>query len=113
MQNIKSAVALPCDGTIPAGDRTVRGFAWSAFGKISKVEYSLDGEKTWNQAQLLEPNNPFVWVRWQFPWQATPGSYTIMMKATDEKGNTQPDKVPWNEQGYLYNAVVPHPIKVT
>ena len=49
---------------------------------------------------------------WEFSWQAAPGSYTIMTRATDEKGNTQPDTVPWNEQGYLYNGVIPHPVKV-
>lgn len=50
---------------------------------------------------------------WASSWQAVVGNRTIMVKATDEKGNTQPDKVPWNEQGYLYNAVIPHPVKVT
>jgi hypothetical protein len=34
------------------------------------------------------------------------------VRATDEAGNRQPDRVPYNEQGYLYNAVVDHPITV-
>lgn len=112
LQNIKSAVGLPWDGTITAGNIAIHGFAWSAYGKISKVEYSVDGGKNWGQATLEEPNTPFVWVRWQFRWNATPGKYGIMLRATDEKGNTQPDKVPWNQQGYLYNAVIPYPITV-
>ncbi|MBI2909532.1 MAG: sulfite oxidase [Chloroflexi bacterium] len=112
LQNIKSAVALPWEATLKAGSRIVRGFAWSAYGKIAKVEHSLDGGKTWKPAVLLEPNTPFVWARWEFPWQAAPGNHTIMIRATDEKGNAQPDKVPWNEQGYLYNAVISHPVKV-
>ena len=28
----------------------------------------------------------------------------------DDKGNTQPEKVAFNQQGYLYNGVVNHPI---
>ncbi len=113
LQTLKSAVALPWDGTIPRGRQTIRGFAWSPHGKIAKVEYSLDGGKTWGQARLEEPNTQYVWVRWAFPWDASPGKYGIMTRATDEKGNTQPDSVPWNAQGYLYNAVVPYPITVT
>ena len=44
-------------------------------------------------------------------WPASPGNYT-MTRATDEAGNTQPDRVPWNDQGYLYHAVVPHPVQI-
>ena len=32
-----------------------------------------------------------AWVRWDFDWEAKPGNYTIRVRATDEKGNTQPD----------------------
>jgi len=28
------------------------------------------------------------------------------------QGRTQPDTVPWNHHGYLYNAVIGHPITV-
>lgn len=111
-QNIKSVVALPWGSTLPAGRHTIRGFAWSADGRISRVEYSLDGGKAWAQARLAEPNMPFLWVRWEFVWQAAPGEHTITTRATDEKGSTQPDRAVWNEQGYLYNAAVPHPVKV-
>jgi hypothetical protein len=34
------------------------------------------------------------------------------VRATDASGNTQPDGVKWNDQGYLYNAVVEHPVTV-
>ncbi len=36
-----------------------------------------------------------------------------MTRATDVVGNTQPNKVPYNEMGYLFNEPVPHPISVT
>ncbi|MBI2866401.1 MAG: sulfite oxidase [Chloroflexi bacterium] len=113
LQTLKSAVALPWEGTLPRGRHTVRGFAWSPHGRIARVEYSLDGGKTWGTARLEEPNLPYVWVRWSFPWEAPLGRHTIMTRATDEAGNTQPDSVLWNAQGYLYNAVVPHPVQVT
>ncbi len=112
-QNVKSAVALPWDATLPAGRHLIRGFAWSGQGRVIKVEYSLDEGKTWTQATIREPVLPLTWVRWEFVWDARPGKYTIRVRATDERGNTQPDTVPWNRLGYLFNAVVPHPVTVT
>ena len=111
-QDLKSAVELPWNGEVSAGRRLVRGRSWSPYGKISKVEYSLDQGKQWRTARLREPNIAAAWVRWDFDWEPKPGKQTIRVRATDEKGNTQPDKVPFNQQGYLYNAMVDHPIEV-
>ena len=36
-----------------------------------------------------------------------------MTRATDSEGNTQPDEVPFNEKGYLFNQPLPHPIAVS
>jgi DMSO/TMAO reductase YedYZ molybdopterin-dependent catalytic subunit len=111
-QSHKSALELPWEGTLRAGPRTVTGRSWSPSGRIARVEYSLDRGVTWTQARLHEPNVARAWVRWSFDWDARPGDYGIKVRATDERGNTQPAGVPFNEQGYLYNAVVAHPIAV-
>ena len=34
------------------------------------------------------------------------------MRATDDRGNTQPETVPFNANGYLFGAVVRHPLTV-
>jgi DMSO/TMAO reductase YedYZ molybdopterin-dependent catalytic subunit len=112
-QSLKSALELPWGGSVTAGPRLIRGRSWSPFGKITKVEYSLDQGGTWQAARLREPNIAAAWVRWDFEWDARPGKAGIRARATDEKGNTQPDQVPYNEQGYLFNAVVEHPLTVT
>jgi sulfane dehydrogenase subunit SoxC len=112
-QSLKSALELPWGGTATAGRRLIRGRSWSPFGKITKVEYSLDQGGTWQTARLREPNIAAAWVRWDFEWDARPGKAGIRTRATDEKGNTQPDQVPYNEQGYLFNAVIEHPVTVT
>ncbi|HEX2386894.1 MAG TPA: molybdopterin-dependent oxidoreductase [Candidatus Binatia bacterium] len=111
-QDLKSAVELPWGGEIAAARRLVRGRSWSPFGKITKVEYRLDQEKQWRVARLREPNIAAAWVRWDFEWEPAPGKHTISVRATDEKGNMQPQSIPFNQQGYLYNAVVDHPIEV-
>src|SRR5262245_18074456 len=113
MQSLKSALELPWGGDVAAGRRLVRGRAWSPVGKIAKVDYSLDQGATWQAARLREPNIAAAWVRFDFDWDAKPGRAGIRLRAADEKGNVQPDQVPFNEQGYLFNAVVEHPLVVT
>ena len=40
------------------------------------------------------------------PWTAkSPGRYSVAVRATDEKGNTQPDEPVWNPGGYLWNRI--------
>lgn len=111
-QNVKSALELAWPARLAPGYHVIKGRSWSPFGRIARVEYSLDGGRSWQQARLHEPNIARAWVRWDFGWNATAGTYGIRVRATDERGNTQPDSVPWNEQGYLYNAVVEHPVTV-
>ena len=103
---------LPWDGNIPVGHRVLRGRSWSGYGKISKVEVSLDRGVSWQPARLRGPNIPQAWVRWDLDWDARPGTYSLRARAADDKGHTQPAGVPFNEQGYLYWAVVGHPITV-
>jgi DMSO/TMAO reductase YedYZ molybdopterin-dependent catalytic subunit len=111
-QKVKSAFELPWDGEISSGKRLVRGRSWSGEGKITKVEVSLDEGKTWRSVRLREPNIAKAWVRWDLEWDAHPGRYGLHARATDDQGNTQPDRIPYNEEGYSYWAVMPHPLKV-
>ncbi len=112
-QSVKSALELAWDAKLAPGRYVLKGRSWSPFGRIAKVEYSVDQGASWRPARLSEPNLARAWVRWSFEWDAlAPGRQTIRVRATDERGNTQPDRVPWNEQGYLYNAVVDHPVTV-
>jgi hypothetical protein len=100
-------------GDAAGGPDRVRGFAWSPFGRISRVEVSLDRGATWQPAMLREPNTPRAWARWDVEWDARPGDQTITARAADDQGHVQPASIPWNAQGYGYNVPVPHPVKVT
>lgn len=110
--SIKSALELAWPAKLSAGRQLIRGRSWSPFGAIARVQYSLDRGATWQDARLREPNIPRAGVRWDFEWDARPGEHTIRVRATDDAGNAQPDQVPWNEKGYLFSAVVGHPVRV-
>jgi sulfane dehydrogenase subunit SoxC len=111
VQAMKSALELAWPAKLPTGTQTIRGRSWGS-ERIAEVEYSLDDGHTWFPARLIEPNEAYAWVRWCFDWSPTPGEYTIRARATDDKGNQQPDTVPFNQQGYNYGAVVAHPVTV-
>ena len=96
---------------VAPGDATIRGRAFAGEGRVRSVAYSVD-DGPWREAELVPPNVEACWVRFRFPWTATPGSHEIRLRATDERGCRQPDSVPWNHHGYLYNAVVAHPVHV-
>jgi len=41
------------------------------------------------------------------------GSHALPARATDTRGRCQADTVPFNDGGYLFWAVVRHPVRVT
>lgn len=111
---VKSACALPWPATLKAGAQKVTGYAWSPFGKIAAVDVSTDGGKTFQPATLTGSNIEAAGTRWEFSFAAQPGDMTLTPRATDDRGNSQHDitQQRWNELGYVFGAVVPHPAKV-
>lgn len=111
---VKSAFELGWGATLDVGEPTLlRGRSWSGAGAIESVEVSLDGSVSWITPQLTGPNQPKTWVRWEIPWRpTTPGRYELIARAIDTTGQRQPDWVPANDDGYLFWAVVRHPVEV-
>ncbi|MDP2320739.1 MAG: sulfite dehydrogenase [Acidobacteriota bacterium] len=68
----------------------VRGLAWSGRGKIARVEVSVDAGKTWQPATLDEPVLPKCHTRFRFPFEWKGGETTLLSRATDDTGYTQP-----------------------
>ena len=112
-QSIKSALALPWPAELGAGRHRIHGYAHSPSGPISRVEWSADSGRTWTEASLSDGQRDRSWARFELSWAAEPGERTIMTRATDAAGNTQPERAPFNEKGYLFNQPLPHPIRVT
>lgn len=102
---VKSAIAGPVDGTnIRAGRVAIHGVAWAGEADVVKVEVSTDEGVSWTPADLGHEKERYAWRLWSHNWQAKAGDYTILSRATDSQGRTQPATPVWNPSGYLYNA---------
>ena len=112
-QVIKSALALPWPALLNRTLHWIHGYAHSPHGPIQRVEWSLDSGATWFDAAVRKGQAQYSWARFEFEWDAQPGDHTLMTRATDAAGNTQPDQIPFNEKGYLFNQPVPHPVRVS
>ena len=97
---------------VSAGRQVMRGYAWAPQHGIWYVEYRIDGGM-WQRANLRQPNlGKYTWVRFDFPWDATPGNHVIETRGTDSKGNSQPATVPFNQLGMANGAVPKFKIQV-
>jgi DMSO/TMAO reductase YedYZ molybdopterin-dependent catalytic subunit len=104
--DVKSVIATPAtDAKLKAKSVTISGAAWAGEAEIAKVEVSTDAGVTWQPATLGNDRAKYAWRIWSYRWKpAKPGAYTILSRATDTKGRSQPSSAVWNPSGYLYNA---------
>jgi DMSO/TMAO reductase YedYZ molybdopterin-dependent catalytic subunit len=110
-QPVKSAFELPWEARLTAGARQLlHGRSWSGRGRIRRVEVSTDGGVSWRRARLHGPSVTQSWIRWELPWTPPAGRHELLARATDSTGLEQPDTVPFNDNGYLFWAVVRHPV---
>jgi len=84
----------------------LRGIAFSGFGRIARVEISDDDGKTWTPAKLGEDYGAYSFRAWDLSWTPkSAGRYSLVVRATDDNNNVQPDQPVWNPGGYLWNRI--------
>ena len=104
--------------TFPSGDMRlhgpgfyeIAGLAWSGRGRITAVDVSIDGGRTWNEAQLDGTPDPICTVRFRLPWRWDGRPTTLLSRCKDETGYVQPTrKALVDRRGlnavYHYNAI--------
>lgn len=99
---------------LDTGTHTIRGIAWTGAGSITSVKVSTDQGHTWGEASM-DCHDPkgYAWIPWSIEWNVSvKGEYTIMSKATDSAGRTQPAAPFWNRKGYGYHAIDQVKVKV-
>ncbi len=112
----KAQIAQPRkDEKVPTGKRyRVRGAAWAGLVAIAKVEVSTDGGERWAPATLGEETEKNAWRFWEFDWE-TPtaaGPVTLLARATDAAGRTQPSARVADHGSYLINHWLPITVEV-
>jgi sulfane dehydrogenase subunit SoxC len=97
---VKSTITRPSFGVTMQGPGLyeISGVAWSGSGRIARVEVSLDGGATWQDARLEGPVLPKSLVRFRMPWQWNGSPAVLQSRAIDEKGNVQPSRKTWSAQ---------------
>ena len=90
---VKSQITVPREGDrLPLQLTVIRGTAWAGDSRVSKVEVSVNEGKDWRVAELEGTPSPYAWVSWNCLWTPlAPGRYTIVVRAADAEGRTQPE----------------------
>jgi DMSO/TMAO reductase YedYZ molybdopterin-dependent catalytic subunit len=113
-QTVKSAWELAKGAELPAGTPvTLTGRAWSGTSAIVSVEISTDQGASWTPARLQGQRGAGTWTLFRYacrPLEAGPAQ--LWARATDGSGRTQPLVATFNSNGYLFDAVVRHPVMV-
>ncbi len=104
----RSFVVEPSDGATLKVNRPVQvlGMAFSGGYGIRNVIVSTDNGKTWNETSLSKDLGKYAWRQWTYTWRPKKtGKYTLMVKATDTIGESQPFEPLWNPAGFMRNNV--------
>lgn len=112
VQEAKSIVTFPSGGqTLPGpGLYELSGLAWSGKGLIERVEVTLDGGRTWQDAHLQEPRLRLAFTRFRLPWSWDGKPAMIASRSTDESGYLQPTReeliaVRGTNSAYHFNGI--------
>lgn len=73
----------------------ISGLAWSGCGRITRVEVSRDGGKSWSDARLDEPVLPKALTRFSLPWKWNGKPTVLKSRAHDDHGHVQPTRTAW------------------
>jgi len=99
--NVKSVIASL------SGPGSITGVAWSNTSPVTRVDVSTDGGKTWKAAKLGKDQSRYAWRLWELDWRADAGKHTLISRATNAAGQSQPLNQEWNPSGYLWNVAQP------
>ncbi|KAF3999521.1 sulfite dehydrogenase [Glaciimonas immobilis] len=92
LMEAKSVITYPSGEMVlqKPGFYEISGLAWSARGKIRRVEVSADGGKTWHDAVLHGPILSICHTRFTLPWKWNGKEAILQSRCTDETGYVQP-----------------------
>ncbi|HTH59936.1 MAG TPA: sulfite dehydrogenase [Paraburkholderia sp.] len=90
----KSVITRPSPGhrLTTQGYYAISGIAWSGRGRITRVDVSTDGGRTWRAARLTGAVQDRALTRFEADWQWNGGPAQLQSRAVDETGYVQPTR---------------------
>jgi DMSO/TMAO reductase YedYZ molybdopterin-dependent catalytic subunit len=96
------------DGRRFAADQPVliKGIAWDGGYGIRAVDVSVDEGRSWQSAELGENHGKYSFRTWQFTYvPRAAGRVSVMARASNSQGTSQPSELIFNGAGYHNNVV--------
>ncbi|WP_088348596.1 MULTISPECIES: molybdopterin-dependent oxidoreductase [Rhodomicrobium] len=105
--NVRSFITNLADGAqIRSGEDTaLRGIAFDGGYGITEVLVSPDGGASWVAAKFGEDLGKYSFRPWTASVKLAKGEHTLLVKATNRIGQSQPLQPLWNPPGYMRNVV--------
>jgi DMSO/TMAO reductase YedYZ molybdopterin-dependent catalytic subunit len=93
--------------TLKTGAPTlVRGIAFGGDTGVARVDFSSDGGRSWQPAELGKDEGKYSFRQWQTRFTLPDrGDRVLMVRGTNSAGETQPDKPNWNPSGFMRNVI--------
>lgn len=92
IQECKSVITSPSGGQtlVDKGFFNITGLAWSGRGKVTRVDVSADGGRTWRTARLEGPVLTKCLTRFNIDWTWDGSPAVLQARAIDDTGYVQP-----------------------
>jgi hypothetical protein len=104
----------PGDSLQARAPALARGIAFGGDTGVAHVDFSSNGGKTWQQAQLGKDEGKYSFRQWQIRFTAPErGSTVLMVRCTSSSGETQPNIPNWNPSGFMRNVIEQTPVVVS
>lgn len=105
---LNAVILEPAEDQIQAvGTARMRGWAMGSEGRpLVSVEVSPNDGRDWLPARIAVAGERWTWSFWEASVELEPGRHTLVVRATDAAGTSQPEHVgdTWNVRGYGNNA---------
>ncbi|NYT35967.1 sulfite oxidase [Allopusillimonas soli] len=111
----KSWITMPSDPNQPvkAGRVQITGVAMGGMSEPEKVEVSVDGGKSWKEAEFIGPDlGKYAWRSFVLSAELKPGTYQMACRVTNEDGKSQPENRVENNRGYVNNSWRDHMVAI-
>jgi DMSO/TMAO reductase YedYZ molybdopterin-dependent catalytic subunit len=99
----KGVKMVPINRIVPI---EVRGIAFGGATGIKNVAFSADGGTSWQNAALGKDYGRYSFRRWKTSFvPKQPGTYKLMVNATNSNNLSQPAIAAWNPGGFMRNVI--------